>query len=152
MFFAGWEVCIVKNCDLGLENAALGLYVSFGIWWTSTYCTYKITIRMEESLKQCLLSNFEWQRSKLHCFSHCLSYITQKLKQVSMYIFFFLINSQKLSRAVKEAFVRLHDEGLIYRSRRLVNWSCTLNSAISDIEVQLLCMHMRLKLEKQNCF
>lgn len=41
----------------------------------------------------------------------------------------------KLSRAVKEAFIRLHDEGLIYRSRRLVNWSCTLNSAISDIEV-----------------
>ena len=25
MLFAGWEVCIVKNCDLGLENAALGL-------------------------------------------------------------------------------------------------------------------------------
>ena len=38
---------------------------------------------------------------------------------------------------MKEAFVRLHDEGLIYRSRRLVNWSCTLNSAISDIEVSI---------------
>lgn len=47
----------------------------------------------------------------------------------------FILMSQKLSRAVKEAFIRLHDEGLIYRSRRLVNWSCTLNSAISDIEV-----------------
>lgn len=34
-----------------------------------------------------------------------------------------------------EAFVRLHEEGVIYRSTRLVNWSCTLNSAISDIEV-----------------
>ncbi|XP_062454524.1 valine--tRNA ligase-like isoform X1 [Rhea pennata] len=41
----------------------------------------------------------------------------------------------KLSRAVCEAFVRLHDEGLIYRSKRLVNWSCALKSAISDIEV-----------------
>ncbi|XP_041068393.1 valine--tRNA ligase [Carcharodon carcharias] len=41
----------------------------------------------------------------------------------------------KLSNAVEEAFVRLHDEGVIYRSTRLVNWSCTLNSAISDIEV-----------------
>ncbi|KAL8562377.1 Valine--tRNA ligase [Nucella lapillus] len=41
----------------------------------------------------------------------------------------------KLSRAVKEAFVQLHDRQLIYRSVRLVNWSCTLNSAISDIEV-----------------
>ncbi|KAK5642775.1 hypothetical protein RI129_008942 [Pyrocoelia pectoralis] len=41
----------------------------------------------------------------------------------------------KLSRAVTEAFVRLHDDGIIYRSNRLVNWSCTLKSAISDIEV-----------------
>uniref|UniRef100_A0A1B6LT09 valine--tRNA ligase n=1 Tax=Graphocephala atropunctata TaxID=36148 RepID=A0A1B6LT09_9HEMI len=41
----------------------------------------------------------------------------------------------KLSRAVVEAFVRLHEEGDIYRSNRLVNWSCSLKSAISDIEV-----------------
>lgn len=41
----------------------------------------------------------------------------------------------KLCRAVTEAFVRLHERKLIYRSVRLVNWSCTLNSAISDIEV-----------------
>ncbi|SPP72882.1 blast:Valine--tRNA ligase [Drosophila guanche] len=41
----------------------------------------------------------------------------------------------KLCRAVTEAFVRLHEEGAIYRSSRLVNWSCTLRSAISDIEV-----------------
>ncbi|CAL7941716.1 unnamed protein product [Xylocopa violacea] len=44
----------------------------------------------------------------------------------------------KLCRAVTEAFVRLHDEGVIYRSNRLVNWSCTLKSAISDIEVDKL--------------
>ncbi|XP_067001147.2 valine--tRNA ligase isoform X1 [Anabrus simplex] len=41
----------------------------------------------------------------------------------------------KLCRAVTEAFVRLHEEGVIYRSNRLVNWSCSLKSAISDIEV-----------------
>uniref|UniRef100_A0A6P7G8H9 valine--tRNA ligase n=1 Tax=Diabrotica virgifera virgifera TaxID=50390 RepID=A0A6P7G8H9_DIAVI len=41
----------------------------------------------------------------------------------------------KLCKAVVEAFVRLHDDGTIYRSNRLVNWSCTLKSAISDIEV-----------------
>lgn len=34
-----------------------------------------------------------------------------------------------------EAFVRLHEKGIIYRSTRLVNWSCALRSAISDIEV-----------------
>lgn len=41
----------------------------------------------------------------------------------------------KLSKAVVEAFVRLHEDGVIYRYNRLVNWSCTLKSAISDIEV-----------------
>ncbi|CAK9815121.1 Valine--tRNA ligase [Anthophora plagiata] len=44
----------------------------------------------------------------------------------------------KLCRAVAEAFIRLHDDGIIYRSNRLVNWSCTLKSAISDIEVDKL--------------
>lgn len=38
-------------------------------------------------------------------------------------------------KAVLEAFTILHEKGLIYRSKRLVNWSCSLNSAISDIEV-----------------
>ncbi|XP_051899896.1 valine--tRNA ligase, mitochondrial [Pristis pectinata] len=38
--------------------------------------------------------------------------------------------------AVTEAFVRLHEAGLVYRSQGLVNWSCALNSAISDIEVE----------------
>ena len=40
-----------------------------------------------------------------------------------------------LSVAVKEAFVRMHKKGLIYRDTRLVNWSCAMNTAISDIEV-----------------
>ncbi|KAI1295408.1 Valine--tRNA ligase [Halotydeus destructor] len=41
----------------------------------------------------------------------------------------------KMCQAVTEAFCQLHERGLIYRSNRLVNWSCTLKSAISDIEV-----------------
>jgi valyl-tRNA synthetase len=41
----------------------------------------------------------------------------------------------KLSRAVKSSFVRLNEKGLIYRSSRLVNWSCQLKTAIADIEV-----------------
>ncbi len=40
-----------------------------------------------------------------------------------------------LSRAVVEAFVRLHDEGLIYRGKRLVNWDPVLKTALSDLEV-----------------
>jgi valyl-tRNA synthetase len=40
-----------------------------------------------------------------------------------------------LSRAVTEAFVRLHQEGLIYRGQRLVNWDPVLGTALSDLEV-----------------
>jgi valyl-tRNA synthetase len=40
-----------------------------------------------------------------------------------------------LSKAVQEAFVRLHDDGLIYRGKRLVNWDPKLHTAISDLEV-----------------
>ncbi|XP_055534579.1 valine--tRNA ligase isoform X2 [Wyeomyia smithii] len=42
------------------------------------------------------------------------------------------------SRAVKEAFIRLFEANLIYRDKSLVNWSCALESAISDIEVDNL--------------
>jgi valyl-tRNA synthetase len=41
----------------------------------------------------------------------------------------------ELSRAVTEVFVRLFDEGLIYRGKRLVNWDPVLHTAISDLEV-----------------
>ena len=40
-----------------------------------------------------------------------------------------------LSAAVLEAFVRLHEEGLIYRGERLVNWDPVLRTALSDLEV-----------------
>jgi valyl-tRNA synthetase len=41
-----------------------------------------------------------------------------------------------LSKAVREVFVRLYDEGLIYRGQRLVNWDPVLHTAVSDLEVQ----------------
>jgi len=40
-----------------------------------------------------------------------------------------------LSETVTEVFVRLHDEGLIYRGKRLVNWDPVLRTALSDLEV-----------------
>ena len=40
-----------------------------------------------------------------------------------------------LSEAVKQVFVRLYDEGLIYRGKRLVNWDPVLHTAVSDLEV-----------------
>ena len=42
---------------------------------------------------------------------------------------------EDLSDAVLEAFVRLYDEGLIYRGKRLVNWDPVLRTAVSDLEV-----------------
>ncbi|TAL78072.1 MAG: valine--tRNA ligase [Burkholderiaceae bacterium] len=42
---------------------------------------------------------------------------------------------ENLSRAVVEAFVRLHEQGLIYRGKRLVNWDPVLGTAVSDLEV-----------------
>ena len=40
-----------------------------------------------------------------------------------------------LSAAVTEVFVKLHEEGLIYRGKRLVNWDPVLHTALSDLEV-----------------
>ncbi len=41
-----------------------------------------------------------------------------------------------LSRAVREAFVRLYEDGLIYRARRLINWCTRCYTALSDLEVE----------------
>ncbi|KAK8458927.1 hypothetical protein SEVIR_2G046000v4 [Setaria viridis] len=43
---------------------------------------------------------------------------------------------EQLSRAVVEAFVRLHDKGLVYQGSYLVNWSPNLQTAVSDLEVE----------------
>ncbi|VDO96230.1 unnamed protein product [Heligmosomoides polygyrus] len=54
----------------------------------------------------------------------------------------------KMIRAVTEAFVRMHERGTIYRSNRLVNWSCALRSAISDIE-EMKQMIVALQVDKK---
>ncbi|PRP77992.1 hypothetical protein PROFUN_14080 [Planoprotostelium fungivorum] len=50
---------------------------------------------------------------------------------------------EKLSKAVTEAFVRMFNDGIIYRDVRLVNWCCQLNTAISDIEVDKVDLDKR---------
>ncbi|MBL8717065.1 MAG: valine--tRNA ligase [Myxococcales bacterium] len=42
----------------------------------------------------------------------------------------------QMSRAVREAFVRLYEEGLIYRAERLINWSVGSQTVLSDLEVE----------------
>jgi valyl-tRNA synthetase len=58
----------------------------------------------------------------------------------------------KLSAVVTETFVRLFEEGLIYRGKRLVNWDPVLKSAVSDLEVEAeeedgFLWHIRYPLE-----
>src|SRR6185312_6184382 len=43
--------------------------------------------------------------------------------------------NEDLSRAVREAFVRLYDDGMIYRGARIVNWCPTDQTVLSDLEV-----------------
>ncbi|BAS67541.1 valine--tRNA ligase [Bathymodiolus septemdierum thioautotrophic gill symbiont] len=60
-----------------------------------------------------------------------------------------------LSDAVKKVFVQLHQEGLIYRGKRLVNWDPVLHTAVSDLEVinteeQGSLWHMRYPITDSN--
>jgi len=62
-----------------------------------------------------------------------------------------------LSAAVNKVFVQLHEEGLIYRGKRLVNWDPVLHTAVSDLEVisteeQGSLWHMRYPITDTNEF
>ncbi|KAG6890754.1 hypothetical protein C0992_012726 [Termitomyces sp. T32_za158] len=46
-------------------------------------------------------------------------------------------HAQTLSKAVIETFCRLHEEGIIYRANRLVNWCVKLNTTLSNLEVRM---------------
>lgn len=58
------------------------------------------------------------------------------LLPITISLLLFVSFFQNMTRAVNEAFIRLYDCGKIYRKESLVNWSCQLQSAISDIEVE----------------
>lgn len=55
--------------------------------------------------------------------------------------------SPELSKAVVEAFVRLHDDGLIYRENKLVNWCVQLRSATSNSEIESLDLEGRTQIK-----
>ncbi|RPB27171.1 mitochondrial and cytoplasmic valyl-tRNA synthetase [Terfezia boudieri ATCC MYA-4762] len=50
------------------------------------------------------------------------------------------------SKAVIEAFVRLHEDGIIYRENRLVNWCCKMNTTLSNLEVDQVQLEGRTML------
>lgn len=49
-----------------------------------------------------------------------------------------------MSRAVREAFVRLWEKDLIYRGARIVNWDCVLQTAVSDDEIEMVARKDKL--------
>lgn len=51
---------------------------------------------------------------------------------------------ERMKEAVNHAFCRLHDAGLIFRRKKMINWSCQLKSTIADIEVQKLQIHANI--------
>lgn len=53
----------------------------------------------------------------------------------------------KCSAAVKEAFIRMSNSGKIFRATRLINWDCTLNTAVSNIEIDYIELKKRTRLE-----
>src|SRR5260363_3340 len=66
------------------------------------------------------------------------STITQQMRRLGLSIDwnreYFTMDAPR-SQAVTEAFVRLYEQGLIYRGKRLVNWDPKLGTAVSDLEV-----------------
>ncbi|WP_298231963.1 valine--tRNA ligase [uncultured Azohydromonas sp.] len=67
------------------------------------------------------------------------STITQQMRRMGDSVSWrheYFTMDEKLSKVVTETFVRLHEEGLIYRGKRLVNWDPVLKSAVSDLEVE----------------
>lgn len=76
--------------------------------------------------------------------------ITKQLKQLGASLDFskqYYTLSTEMSRAVKEAFIKLHDDGIIYRAHKIVNWSYHLKSTLSDIEIDWLHLAVPTKIE-----
>lgn len=75
---------------------------------------------------------WEWKRNSGNS-------ITQQMRRLGVSIDWsrerFTLD-EGLSEAVQEVFIRLYDEGLIYRGTRLVNWDPVLLTAVSDLEVE----------------
>ena len=57
----------------------------------------------------------------------------------------------KLSAGVNESFIRLFKRGIIYRSKKLVNWCCKLKTTISNIELDYLTIEKRTRMNIPGC-
>src|ERR1700710_346824 len=65
--------------------------------------------------------------------------ITEQMKRLGASVDWsreYFTMDERLSAAVKESFVKLYEQGLIYRGAYIVNWDPTLGTAVSDLEVE----------------
>ncbi|GAB1599106.1 valine--tRNA ligase-like [Argonauta hians] len=114
----------------GLDHAGIATQVVMEKWlWQQKGCS-KHDLGKEKFLEEI----WKWKKEKKNTISEQMKRLGASLDWTREA---FTLD-QNMSRAVTEAFVRLFDEGLIYRKKCLVNWSCILNSAISDVEIEML--------------
>ncbi|SHF47868.1 valyl-tRNA synthetase [Lampropedia hyalina DSM 16112] len=86
----------------------------------------------EEARKNFVARVWEWKQQSGHT-------ITTQMRRLGASVDWsreYFTMDEKLSRVVVDTFVRLYEEGLIYRGKRLVNWDPVLQSAVSDLEVE----------------
>ena len=85
-----------------------------------------------EARKNFIAKVWEWKE-------HSGNTITQQMRRMGDSVDWsreYFTMDEKLSKVVTETFVRLYEQGLIYRGKRLVNWDPVLMSAVSDLEVE----------------
>ncbi len=86
----------------------------------------------EEARKNFVAKVWEWKEQSGNT-------ITQQMRRMGDSVDWtreYFTMDDKLSKVVTETFVRLYQQGLIYRGKRLVNWDPVLMSAVSDLEVE----------------
>ncbi len=86
----------------------------------------------EQARKNFVARVWEWKE-------HSGNTITQQMRRLGASVDWsreYFTMDERLSRIVTETFVRLYEQGLIYRGKRLVNWDPVLQSAVSDLEVE----------------
>ncbi|TSE36595.1 Valine--tRNA ligase [Tepidimonas fonticaldi] len=86
----------------------------------------------EEARKNFIAKVWEWKEKSGNT-------ITQQMRRMGDSVDWsreYFTMDERLSKVVTETFVRLYEQGLIYRGKRLVNWDPVLMSAVSDLEVE----------------
>lgn len=85
---------------------------------------------------------YEWQNIKQANIKHQIKKIGASLDWSHDYF----TMDKNFTNAVEHSFIKLFDDGLIYRANRIVNWCCTLQSTISDIEINYIDVKEKCKL------